>query len=145
MDCDVLVLDDIAKLWALRDDRYAVQVVKHDHQPRETVKFLGQAQSIYPKKNWSSVMLMNCGRCTALSPEYVKTASGLDLHRFNWIPEALVGSLPARWNHLVDYDVELPQADLSCLHYTSGGPWFKETANCGYSEVWKKELSAILP
>src|SRR5262245_45559696 len=44
MDCDMLVLDDIAKLWAFQDERYAVRVVKHDHQPRETVKFLGQKQ-----------------------------------------------------------------------------------------------------
>jgi hypothetical protein len=33
MDCDMLVLDDIANLWALRDERHAVQVVKHDHRP----------------------------------------------------------------------------------------------------------------
>ena len=44
-DCDMLVLDDIAKLWALRDDRYAVQVVKHHHVPKEEVKFLGEKQS----------------------------------------------------------------------------------------------------
>ena len=36
MDCDMLMLDDIAELWALRDERYAVQVVKHEHVPRET-------------------------------------------------------------------------------------------------------------
>ena len=69
MDCDMLVLDDIAKLWALRDDRYAVQVVKHHHVPKEEVKFLGATQSKYEKKNWSSVMLMNCERCAALTPE----------------------------------------------------------------------------
>ncbi|NJN39803.1 MAG: glycosyltransferase, partial [Gammaproteobacteria bacterium] len=55
MDCDMLVLDDIANLWKLRDERYAVMVVKHEHKPRETVKFLDQPQTEYPKKNWSSV------------------------------------------------------------------------------------------
>src|SRR3954470_1559180 len=35
MDCDMLMQDDIASLWSLRDDRFAVQVVKHDHRPRE--------------------------------------------------------------------------------------------------------------
>ena len=64
MDCDMLVLDDIAKLWELRDERYAVQVVKHDHVPKEDVKFLGEMQTKYEKKNWSSVMLINCARCT---------------------------------------------------------------------------------
>src|SRR5690554_5675645 len=32
MDCDVLCRTDIARLWDLRDDRYAVMVVKHDHK-----------------------------------------------------------------------------------------------------------------
>ena len=77
MDCDMLMLDDIASLYALRDERYAVLVVKHDHVPRESVKFLGEPQSKYGKKNWSSVMLLNNARCRALSPEFVNTASGL--------------------------------------------------------------------
>ena len=65
-DCDMLMLDDIAKLWALRDDRYAVQVVKHDHKPRESIKFLKQPQSKYEKKNWSSVILFNnTAKCRA--------------------------------------------------------------------------------
>src|SRR3990167_3020166 len=63
MDCDMLVLDDIAQLWDLRDDRFAVQCVKHEHVPPEQKKFLGQAQTRYEKKNWSSVMLFNNPRC----------------------------------------------------------------------------------
>lgn len=144
VDCDVLVLDDIARLWALRDEAFAVQVVKHDHRPRETTKFLGQPQSTYPKKNWSSVMLMNCARCTALTPEYVNQASGLDLHRFNWLEgEHLIGEIPHRWNHLVDYDPPLPESELSCLHFTSGGPWFPDYAECGYADAWRRELAAM--
>ena len=50
MDCDMLVLDDIARLWALRDDRYAVQVVKHNHVPKEDIKFLGATQTKYEKR-----------------------------------------------------------------------------------------------
>src|SRR3989344_1682255 len=53
MDCDMLIMDDIAKLWELRDERYAVQVVKHNHQPREAIKFLDAPQTPYQKKNWS--------------------------------------------------------------------------------------------
>ncbi|OAI57089.1 glycosyltransferase [Verrucomicrobiaceae bacterium SCGC AG-212-N21] len=145
MDCDILMLDDIAKLWALRDDRYAVQVVQHDHRPRESTKFLGQVQTSYPKKNWSSVMLMNGARCTALTPEYVNTASGLDLHRFNWLSsEDLVGALPHRWNHLVDYDPTLPLHEVSNLHFTIGGPWFPEYVNCSYAENWRAELEHMM-
>ena len=75
MDCDMLVREDIANLWACRDDRHAVQVVKHDHKPTETTKFLGQVQTSYEKKNWSSVMLFNNAKCKALTPEYVNTAT----------------------------------------------------------------------
>jgi hypothetical protein len=93
------------KLWDLRDERYAVQVVKHQHVPTETTKFLGAVQTKYEKKNWSSLMLMNCGKCKALTPEYVNTASGLELHQFKWLgDDSLIGALPAQWNHLVGYD-----------------------------------------
>jgi hypothetical protein len=142
MDCDMLMRDDIAKLWALRDERYAVQVVKHDHQPREAVKFLGQVQTQYPKKNWSSVMLFNNARCRALTPEYVNSASGLELHQFKWLPEeSLIGALPRRWNHLVGY--YQPAGDAALVHYTLGGPYFEEYRDCEYAAEWRAELAAM--
>ena len=145
MDCDMLVLDDIAELWALRDDQFAAQVVKHDHRPKEDTKFLGQQQTTYEKKNWSSVMLFNCARCAALTPEYVNTASGLELHRFRWLgDDALIGEIPRRWNHLVDYDPELPADDISNLHFTTGGPYFEEYKDCGYAELWFAERDRML-
>jgi len=143
VDCDMLMLDDIARLWALRDERFAVQVVKHDHQPRETIKFLGQAQTSYPKKNWSSVMLFNNARCKALTPEYVNTATGLELHQFKWLPDdSLIGGLPRRWNHLVGYDQ--PTGDASLVHYTLGGPYFDAHAECEFAPEWRAELQAML-
>jgi len=50
MDCDMLVLDDIAKLWELRDECYAVRVVKHQHQPNESVKFLNRRRPLMRKR-----------------------------------------------------------------------------------------------
>lgn len=143
MDCDMLVLDDITRLWALRDENFAVQVVKHDHRPREKTKFLGEPQSAYEKKNWSSVMLFNNDKCRALTGEYVNRASGLDLHQFKWLQsESLIGSLPARWNHLVGYDAPAPGASL--VHYTLGGPYFPEFASCEYADAWRAEREAML-
>jgi len=145
MDCDMLVLDDVAGLWGLRDERFAVQVVQHDHRPHEATKFLDQPQTTYEKKNWSSVMLLNCARCTALTPEYVNTASGLDLHRFLWLgDDDLIGGLPHRWNHLVDYDPPLPVEELSNLHFTNGGPYFDEYKDCGYADLWFAERDRML-
>lgn len=142
-DCDMLVLDDIAKLWRLRDERYAVMVVKHDHQPRESVKFLGQPQTQYPKKNWSSVMLFNNARCIALKSEYVNRASGLELHQFKWLEnDTLIGELPRRWNHLVGY--YKPSRDVSLVHYTLGGPYFEEYRECEYADEWRQEYQRML-
>lgn len=143
MDCDMLVLDDIAKLWSLRDERYAVQVVKHTHVPREEIKFLNAPQSKYEKKNWSSVMLFNNAMCRALTPDYINAASGLELHQFKWLgDDSLIGDLPARWNHLVGYDA--PRREVSLVHYTIGGPYFEEYRHCEYSEEWRAELAAML-
>jgi lipopolysaccharide biosynthesis glycosyltransferase len=144
-DCDMLMLDDVAKLWALRDDRYAVQVVKHDHKPKETIKFLDQPQTKYEKKNWSSVILFNNAKCRALSPHYVNTATGLQLHQFKWLnDDSLIGALPPRWNHLVDYDPALPVDQVSFLHYTEGGPYFDAYRNCGYATEWFAERDRAL-
>ena len=141
-DCDMLMLDDVAKLWELRDERYAVQVVKHVHVPREDTKFLGAVQTKYEKKNWSSVMLMNCAKCTKLTPEYVNTASGLELHQFKWLEgDHLIGEIPKRWNHLVGYDA--PDAGAGLVHFTIGGPYFAEYADCEFAREWFAEKDAM--
>ena len=143
MDCDMLVLEDIAQLWALRDERYAVMVVKHTHVPPETVKFLGEPQSKYEKKNWSSVMLFNNAACRALTPDYVNTASGLELHQFKWLAgDHLIGELPKRWNHLVGYDA--PRTDAALVHYTLGGPYFDGYRECEYAAEWWRERERML-
>ena len=135
MDCDMLMMADIAELWRLRDDKYAVQVCKHDYTPKDETKFLGQVQTKYPKKNWSSFMLMNCKKCTTLTPEYVNKASGLELHQFKWLEnEELIGSLPLEWNWLVG---EYPyKKEVKSVHYTDGGPYFEDYNNCDYSSEW---------
>lgn len=145
MDCDMLVLEDIAKLWALRDEKYAVMCVKHDHVPKEKTKFLGAQQTKYEKKNWSSVMLFNCAKCTALTPDYVNSASGLDLHRFNWLgDDDLIGEIPHRWNLLVGYDQSIPVDEVSNLHYTIGGPYFHDYKDIDYAAEWFSERDEML-
>lgn len=135
MDCDMLVRADIAELWNMRDDRFAVQVIKHDHRPKESVKFLNNAQTKYEKKNWSSVMMFNCARCKALTPEFVNTATGLQLHQFKWLEsDNEIGGLPIEWNHLVGYNEFNPNARN--VHYTLGGPYFEEYIDCEYAADW---------
>ena len=143
MDCDMLMREDVAQLYALRDERYAVMVVKHDHVPKEATKFLDQPQTPYQKKNWSSVMLFNNARCRALTPEYVNTASGLELHQFKWLgDDGLIGEIPARWNHLVGYNTH--SSDAALVHFTLGGPYFNEFRDCEYAPEWRAELQQML-
>lgn len=136
MDCDMLVRADIAELFALREDRHAVMVCQHNYVPRDEVKFLKNPQATYAKKNWSSVMLFNNARCRALSPGFVNTASGLELHQFRWLEtEDLIGALPLEWNWLVG---EYPfNAEARIAHFTRGGPYFSAYEDCDYADEWR--------
>ena len=143
MDCDMIMMEDIARLWELRDDQYSVMCVQHDHVPQEDTKFLNQPQTKYAYKNWSSVMLFNCAKCTALTPEYVNEATGLQLHQFKWLDgDHQIGPLPDGWNHLVG--VSAPRKDASLIHYTIGGPYFSEYTDCEYATEWFRERDGML-
>lgn len=143
LDCDIIMQADIAELWSLRDEQYAVMCVKHQHQPSESTKFLGATQTVYPKKNWSSVLLYNNAKCATLTPEYVNSATGLELHQFSWLlSEQEIGALPRTWNHLVGYD--LPDALAKNIHFTTGGPYFKEYSYCEHSGNWFRELDKVV-
>ncbi len=128
MDCDMLCRESISKLWEQRKDEFSMMCVKHNHIPTEKTKFLNEVQSSYPKKNWSSLMIFNCSKCKALTPNYVNNASGLDLHRFNWLEDDnLIGEIKGDWNHLIGVYEENDKDHKSPLvHWTLGGPWFKE-------------------
>lgn len=142
MDCDMLCLDDIDKLWAMRDSLFAIQCVKHNYNPKGAEKYLGRTQTVYPKKNWSSMMLFNNERCKALTLDYVNTASGLDLHQFKWLEDdALIGGLPFEWNYLVNYYQE---GTPRLLHWTDFGPWLKDHLNVQFADKWKEELIDML-
>ena len=144
MDCDMLCRADVAELAemiCLRNWYKAVFVAKHDYTPRDEVKFLDAVQTKYRRKNWSSVMLMNCERCKKLTPELVANAPGLSLHQFEWTTDEQIGDLPLEWNWLVDeYDFN-PDAKL--VHFTRGGPYFSEFANCAYSNEWRAEYEGM--
>jgi hypothetical protein len=93
-------------------------------------------QTRYAKKNWSSVMLLNNARCRALTPDYVQTASGLDLHQFRWLAdEAEIGALPLEWNWLVgEYGYN---AAARLTHFTRGGPYFSGYRDSDYADEWR--------
>lgn len=138
MDCDMLCLGDVMELFALGLDGLALRVVKHVHEPVSAVKMGGKTQSRYPRKNWSSLMLLDCARLTAWTKEAVQGRSASWLHRFEPIADSLIGELPARWNALDRRD-----ADTRLIHYTSGGPWLDACKDHPCAAIWFEHLSAL--
>ena len=143
MDCDMLLRTDINELWKLRDEDYAVMCVKHNYEPKQDVKFRGAKNEKFPKKNWSSLMLMNNAKCKLLTPEYVRTASGLELHQFKWLEsERDIGAIPKTWNWLVGEYEYNPLANN--VHFTLGGPYFKGYENSDYANEWYRVYEDLI-
>ena len=140
IDGDMILRDDITKLWELRDETKAVMVVKHDYKTKMSEKYLGAKNDNYPRKNWSSVILWNCGHPSnaAITPAFVQGATGAQVHRFTWLTDDLIGELPKEWNWLdVEYDHNV---DAKLVHYTLGTPCFNEFADSGdFANEWHRE------
>ena len=146
MDCDMLVTGDIAELFQEAKGCNTVSVVKHRYEPNMADKFLGQQQTNYEKKNWSSVMLFNNENCQALTKHYVNTAGGLALHQFAWAKK--VGELSPLWNCLVgEKTTHGVISKPNIIHFTRGGPYFEEYKDCQFADLWwqyHREANSVL-
>jgi lipopolysaccharide biosynthesis glycosyltransferase len=139
IDGDMIVRDDIVKLWELQNPYNDVMVVKHDYKTCMPVKYLGAKNEDYPRKNWSSVILWNCNSFPnrKLTPQFVQHATGSELHRFSWLDDDRIGELPPEWNWLPDeYGIN---RDAKLLHYTLGTPCFQEFADTPQGDEWHRE------
>lgn len=141
VDCDFLFTADIAGLFSLIDNRYAALCVKHDYRPSEKTKMDGRVQTVYPRKNWSSLVLWNCGHPAnkILTPELINRQDGAFLHRFAWLPDPLIGEIPQTWNWLEGWSPVPEHGTPKGIHYTRGGPWFKDWTHVRYAELWVAE------
>lgn len=139
IDGDMILRDDISKLFDLVDNSKAVMVVKHNYKTKRKEKYLGSKNEDYPRKNWSSVILWNCEHKAnkVLTPQFVENATGAQLHRFTWLANDLIGELPIEWNWLPDEFGENKNAKL--LHYTLGTPCFYDFATTPMADEWHKE------
>ncbi|WP_310566966.1 glycosyltransferase [Hydrogenophaga sp.] len=139
MDGDMLLRADINTLFELADPTKAVVVVQHDYKTTSSVKYLGARNQDYPRKNWSSVILWNCSHPSnqTLTPEYIQSSSGSQLHRFGWLRDDEIGALPKVWNWLPDEFGENPDARL--LHWTLGTPCFHDYALSPMASEWHRE------
>jgi len=148
MDCDMMFREDPVNLFKHADGKYAVQVVKHSYEPRDDVKYLGNRQYAYPRKNWSSVILWNCEHPSnqTLKPYMIDQAQPKVLHRFMWLKDEEIGSLPVKWNWLVgEYDItdDVTRGDIGNVHWTCGGPYFNEFKDADYADEWNKMLEKV--
>lgn len=146
-DGDMVCLGDIAELWNLRDDKYAAMVVKHDYTTKHPQKYLGTSMQThnanYPRKNWSSVILWNCGHPSnaVLTPEYVMSSTGAALHRFQHLKDEEIGEICSTWNWLPQEMGENPEAKL--LHFSIGVPGIDHYSQCEQAGHWHDALTRV--
>jgi lipopolysaccharide biosynthesis glycosyltransferase len=131
MDSDMLALGDVSELFHLPMDGLALRVRQHEYNPTATVKMGGKVQTQYPRKNWSSLMLMNNPLLRAWTMDAVSTQTGAWLHRFEPIPDEQVGDISEAWNVL-----DHMTGPTKLLHYTSGGPWLPGCEDADHADLW---------
>ncbi|MDC0539823.1 hypothetical protein OAO08_03210 [Candidatus Pelagibacter sp.] len=147
-DCDFLWTGDIKRLLDKKDEKYAVMCVQHDYNPKSEIKMDGRQQLMYPRKNWSSMVLWNCSHPAnkKIDINMVNNETGKFLHRFGWLEDKLIGNLDYKWNWLVGWYAETSNNKPEAIHFTEGGPWFENYKNCEYSKIWnqyKEEMEKI--
>lgn len=149
MDSDMIFQGDIKHLFSMRDDRYAIMCVKHNHEvTKDYSKMDGRVQQKYFRKNWSSFVLWNCSHVAnrRITRQQVSYMPGRDLHAFNWLMDHEIGALPFTYNYISGVSPQLPidmdknrRNEPICIHYTEGGPWFTECKNVPYASLWDHE------
>ena len=142
-DSDFLWLDDVNKLFSNVKDEFAIMCVHHDYKPTNNKKKLLSSQQIYPRKNWSSLVLWNCAHPSnkSVTPNLINTKDGKFMHRFGWLKDDEIGQIHYEWNWLINWYNEPEDGKPKALHFTEGGPWLgKSFEKKEYSEVWLKYL-----
>ena len=142
-DSDFLWQADVNQLLDYYDSKYSVMCVKHNYTPPESTKMDGKAQTHYPRKNWSSLMLFNCSHpdIKKLNVKNINTKDAKWLHRFEWTSDECVGEIPATFNWLEGWYND--SVDPKAIHYTRGGPWHT-TWNGHYKDKWVQTYNELV-
>ena len=146
IDWYIIFLEDITNLFALADEKYAVMCVKHDFKPKPGLKMDGQIQTVYPRKNWSSVVLWNCSHPSneKITVDSVNNPNydGSYFHRFSWLKDDEIGDLPATGTGWLGGIKKRRYSKSYSLH--RGGPWFKNYRKCEFNDEWKNCLQEMM-
>jgi hypothetical protein len=141
---DMVMLADVSELDNLFDEGSAVQVVKHpEYQTRHKTKYRGTSMecpnSVYSRKNWASVMLINCGHPAwrGIGPDTLPKIGHLPSLQLRNCPDNVIGELPDAWNRLVDEGHSIDGAKV--LHWTAGIPAFEAYTDAPGADIWNRE------
>lgn len=140
---DMLVHGDVAELDSLFDKQYAVQVVKHpDYKTKHRTKYKGTDMECpnldYRRKNWASVMLINCEHeaWADATPSLIGIKGALSELQLSCFAEDEVGDLPNEWNRLVDEGQ--PVGGAKVIHWTAGSPMFQHYHDAPCADAWHR-------
>jgi len=138
---DMLCRGDLYELAQQYTSWKAVQVVKHHYTTKNPRKYVGTAMESdnkdYPRKNWASLMIINCEHPAwrKLTPEYLRTASPLQILSFDWLRDNDIGTLSMEWNWLADeYG---PNQTAKLVHWTAGVPGFEHYKDAPHADEWR--------
>jgi hypothetical protein len=134
-DSDFLWRCNIEELFSNLDSNIALKCVQHDYTPKFNTKMNNKKQFIYPRKNWSSLMLFNCAHssCKNLNIKNINSQSGAWLHQMQWCKDNEIQKLDPTYNYLVGYyNFPNPKA----VHFTDGGPWHPGYEHVEFAEEW---------
>jgi hypothetical protein len=141
---DMICLVDAKEIQAQLDKTEgAVAVVKHNYKTKNKIKYIGTPMESpnldYPRKNWSSLMMINCEHPAwrSVTPESINTWKMLDLLQFAFLTDPEIESIPDAWNRLIDESQPIEGAKI--LHWTAGIPGFKHYANAPSADLWRQE------
>ena len=139
-DNDFIFRDDVAKVFDYLKEDDLVACVKHKYYDIQTTKMNGVVNKMYPRKNWSSLMVFNNDKLKdILTKEYLDNASAADLHQLAWA-ENKISEIDRTWNHLVGEQPYSKKNPAKGIHFTNGGPWFEEYKDCEFADEWRSIL-----
>lgn len=121
-DADFMWRGDIAEMLDGLEKQKALWCVHH--QQRGVVdgelKMDGVIQTLYHRKNWSSLMVFDPLLNQALTPYKVSMWKGSQLHAMSWLEDGMIGEIPETWNWLEGHSDfnENPKV----VHHTRGTP-----------------------
>ena len=141
MDCDMLCRpisssSGISGMTPMAPCAYSMSMCLGDREvPRRGAERLPEKELEFP----NAAQLQPLRK---LTPDYVNTATGLELHRFHWL-EVTMKSVPSRVTGITWSMCRLRRSHWMLRHAAldPGGPWFREQRT--WAALWQRSGSAL--